>query len=327
MKVLLHLLGSLLAATLMAWPLQGVAADDAWPQRPIRLVVPFAAGGGNDLLARMVADRLSHELGKPVVVDNRTGAGGAIGTASVAKATPDGYTMLLGNSATHAINLFLYAHLPYDPVKDFVPISQAVNLNFALVTSTSLPVKDFRDFMELAKRKPGTLTFASAGVGTVTQLGVEVLKQMTGATFDHIPYRGAGPALIDLMGGQVNFMFIDLSTVLPQLKGGKLRALAVGSAQRSPLLPGVPTIAESGVPGFNVTSWQGFFFPAGTPKDIVTKAQLAIQKVLATPEVKAELIKAGYDPVGSDSEHFAAFIHAEIAKWSAAAKSAGVKPE
>lgn len=327
LKNLRLIAGLLLAAFVTLVQAADPADAKAWPDKPIRNIVPFAAGGGVDLLARVVSEELARQLGQPVIVENRAGAGGVIGSQAVATSAADGYTMLTGNSATHAINAGLVKNLPYDPDKSFTPIIQAVSLNFALVVSPSLPVKTIAEFLALAKQSQNGLTFGSAGNGTVTQLGVEVLKSATGIKATHVAYKGAGPAVIDLLAGHVDFMFVDLPTILPHLAAGKVKALAIGSAKRSVLLPDVPTIAESGVPGFNVTSWQGFFFPAGTPPSIVARTHDAITKSLANAKVRDTLLKAGNEPAAGSSAEFSRFVQSEMNRWGSIMRAANIKAE
>jgi tripartite-type tricarboxylate transporter receptor subunit TctC len=254
------LLGALVAVV------AACASAQTYPTRPIRLVVPFPAGGTTDILAREVGDRLSRSFGQSVVVDNRPGAGGNIGSDLVAKSAPDGYTLLMGTVGTHAINPSLYTRMPYDHVKDFVPIILVAGVPNVLEVTPSLPVNSVADLIKLAKEKPGQLNFASSGNGTSIHLSGELFKTMAGVDMTHVPYKGSAPALTDLMGGQVQLMFDNLPSSLQQIKAGKLRAIAVTSAQRAPALPNVPTIAESGLPGFEASSWFGLLAPAGTPR-------------------------------------------------------------
>jgi len=263
--------------------LSPVAAAQNYPTKPIRLVVPFPAGGTTDILARAAAQKLSEALGQQVVVDNRPGAGGNIGADIVAKSAPDGYTLLMGTVGTHAINPSLYTKMPYDHFKDFVPVVLVAGVPNVLVVTPSLPVNSVQDLIKLAKEKPGQINFASSGSGTSIHLSGELFKTMTGVEMTHVPYKGSSPALTDLMGGQVQLMFDNLPSALPQIKGGKLRAIAVTSTKRAPALPDIPTMAESGLPGFEASSWFGVLAPAGTPPAVVTRINTEINKWLQSP--------------------------------------------
>src|ERR1700681_275677 len=265
----------------MAWSASGALAQ-AYPTRSIRLVVPFPPAGTTDILAREVAQRLSVSLGQSVIIDNRPGAAGNIGSDLVAKSAPDGYTLLMGTVGTHAINPSLYARMPYDHVKDFVPIVLVAGVPNVLEVTPSLPVNSVADLIKLAKEKPGQLNFASSGSGTSIHLSGELFKTMAGVDMVHVPYKGSAPALIDLMGGQVQLMFDNLPSSLAQIKAGKLRAIAVTSAQRAPALPNVPTIAESGLPGFEASSWFGLLAPAGTPAAVVARINADVNQWLQT---------------------------------------------
>ena len=301
------------------------AQTPIWPAKPIRIVVPFAAGGGVDFLARTMQNRLSDGFGQPVVVENRAGAGGIVGAESVAKSAPDGYTLLMGNSATHAINPAIQAKLPYDPISQFAAITWAVNVNFLVTVHPGVPATSLRDLIALARAQPGKLSYGSAGNGTATHLATEMLKSLGGIDVVHVPYKGAGQAVLDLLGGQVSLMIGDLPTLLPLVKSGKLKALAVTSARRSIRFPEIPTVAESGFPGFEVLSWQGLFAPAGTPPAIVARIHTEAAKVLSAPDVRERLIDAGNEIVGAGPQEYAAYVQSEIAKWSIAAKAAGAK--
>ena len=317
----------LLRAALVVLVLSGAASAQApgWPAKPIRIVVPFPAGGGVDFLARAMQTRLAEQLGQPVTVDNRAGAGGILGADSVAKSAPDGYTLLMGNSATHAINPAIHASLPYDPVKDFAAVTWAVNVNFLLAAHPGVPVKSLREMLELARLRPGTLSYGSAGNGTATHLAFEMLKSLAAIDVVHVPYKGAGQAVIDLAGGQLNFMIGDLPTLLPLVRSGKLRALAATSARRSVRLPELPTVAESGLAGYEVVSWQGLFAPAGTPVAVVSRLNAEAARVLAAADVQARLVEAGNDIVAAGPQEYAAHVRSELAKWTAVAKAAGAK--
>jgi len=300
------------------------ASAAQYPSRPIHLVVPFSAGGTTDLLARIIAQKLGESFNVPVIVDNRPGAGGNIGSDTVAKAAPDGYTLVLGTVGTHAINASVYKKMPYDPSKDFAPISLVATTPNILVVNPSLPVKSVKDLIALAKSKPGKLTFASSGVGSSVHLSGELFKSMAGVDMVHVPYKGSGPAIVDLIGGQVDMMFDNMPSSLPYVKNGKLKAIAVTSAKRSSVVPDIPTIAESGVPGFEATAWWGLLAPAGTPVEIVGKLNAAVVKALGQPEVAKRLLALGAEPASDTPEQFAAFIKSEKAKWSKVVKFAGV---
>jgi tripartite-type tricarboxylate transporter receptor subunit TctC len=290
-------------------------------------VVPFAAGGATDVLARLVGERLTASLGQQVVVDNRPGAGGNIGSDIVARAEPDGYTILMGAVGTHAINPSLYPKMPYDPVKDFAPVTLVASVPNVLVVNPEVPAKSVQELIDLAKAKPGELNFASSGNGTSIHLSGELFKAMTGTDIVHVPYKGSGPAVTDLLGGQVQMMFDNMPSSLPHVKAGKLRALGVTSAKRSPALPEVSTIAEAGVPGYDATSWFGILAPAGTPEPVVTRLQGAIVQALGEPEMRQRMADLGAEPVGDTPAEFGQFITAELAKWAKVVNDAGVKLE
>ncbi|HEY5861743.1 MAG TPA: tripartite tricarboxylate transporter substrate binding protein, partial [Casimicrobiaceae bacterium] len=298
-----------------------------YPTKPVRVVVPFPAGGTTDILARAASQKLSETWGQQALVDNRPGAGGNIGAELVAKAPPDGYTLLMGTVGTHAINASLYPKMPYDHVKDFAPVILVAGVPNVLVVHPSLPVNSVQELIAYAKANPGKLNFASSGSGTSIHLSGELFKVMTGVQMTHIPYKGSAPALTDLVGGQVQLMFDNLPSSLAFIKAGKLRALAVTSAQRSPALPDVPTVAESGVPGFEASSWFGLLAPAGTPRDIVTKINADTQKWLASPDAKDKLAAQGAAAAGGSPEDFAKHIQAETAKWARVVKESGAKVE
>jgi len=306
---------------------EAVFAQASYPSRPVRVVVPFPAGGTTDILARAAAQKLSETWGQQAIVDNRPGAGGNIGSELVAKAPPDGYTLLMGTVGTHAINSSLYPKMPYDHVKDFVPVILVAGVPNVLVVNPSLPVNSVQELIAYAKANPGKLNFASSGSGTSIHLSGELFKTMTGVQMTHIPYKGSAPALTDLIGGQVQLMFDNLPSSLAFIKAGKLRALAVTSATRSAALPDVPTIAESGVPGFEASSWFGLLAPAGTPRDIVTKVNADTAKWLASPDAKEKLAAQGAVAAGGSPEDFAKHIQAETAKWARVVKESGAKVE
>jgi tripartite-type tricarboxylate transporter receptor subunit TctC len=287
--------------------------------------VPFPAGGTTDILAREVGQRLSLSLGQPVVIDNRPGAAGNIGSELVAKSAPDGYTLLMATVGTHAINPNLYARIPYDHVKDFAPVVLVAGVPNVLEVTPSLPVHSVADLIKLAKEKPGQINFASSGSGTSIHLSGELFKTMAGVDMTHVPYKGSAPAITDLIGGQVQVMFDNLPSSLQQIKAGKLRAIAVTSAQRAPALPDIPTIAESGLPGFEATSWFGIVAPAGTPPTIIARINADVNQWLQSPEAKEKLLAQGAVAAGGSPEQFAAYIHTETEKWARVVKASGAK--
>jgi len=301
------------------------AQAPAYPTKPIRLVVPFPAGGATDILAREVAKHLTDAWGQSVVVDNRPGAGGNIGSELVAKAAPDGYTLEMGTVGTHAINASLYSKMPYDHVKDFVPVILVAGVPNVLEVNPALPVNSVQELIAYAKANPGKLNFASSGSGTSIHLSGELFKVMAGVQMTHVPYKGSAPALQDLIGGQVQLMFDNLPPSLPQIKAGKLRALAVTSAARAPALPDTPTVAEAGLPGFEASSWFGVLAPAGTPPEIVNKLNAEIAKWLASPGAKEKLANVGANIAGGTPEDFARHIQAETTKWAKVVKESGAK--
>ena len=320
------LAGAGLAALLPA----GVLAQGAWPAKPVRIVVPFAAGGTTDILARAVAQELTKALGQSFVVDNKAGAGGNIGADIAAKSAPDGYTLLMGTVGTQSINKWLYARMPFDPQKDFQPITLVAGVPNVMVVNAEKAaargIHTVADFIKHAKANPGKLNMASSGNGTSIHLSGELFKSMTGTFLVHFPYRGSGPALLDLIGGTMDLMFDNLPSALPHIKAGKLKALAVTSAQRSAALPELPTIAEAAsLPGFEASSWFGLLAPAGTPADIVDRVQQETAKALATPALKERLLAQGAIPSGMKPAEFAAFIAAETRKWAQVVKVSGAK--
>ncbi len=304
-----------------------VQAQAPYPTKPIRIVVPFPAGGTTDILARAVAQKLTEMGGQPVVVDNRPGAGGNIGAELVAKSAPDGYTLLMGTVGTHAINPGLYAKMPYDHQRDFAPVILVAGVPNVLVVNPAVPATSVQELIAYGKANPGKLNFASSGSGTSIHLAGELFKTMSGVQMTHVPYKGSSPALTDLLGGQVQLMFDNLPSALPHIKAGKLRALAVTSAQRAPALPDVPTVAEAGLPGFEASSWFGLLAPAGTPKEIIAKLNAEVAKWLATPEARDKLTAQGANAVGSAPDAFAQYIAAETIKWLKVVKESGAKVE
>jgi len=303
------------------------AAAQEYPSRPITLLVPFAAGGPTDIVARTISQKLSESLGQPVVIDNRAGAGGVIGTEQVAKSPPDGYTMLLGTIGGLAVAMSLYPNRGYDTLRDLAPVTQAVTVTNILVVHPSLPVRDVRELLALARARPGTLNYASSGSGTVTHLAGELLKTMARVNIVHIPFKGGAPALTALMSGEVEMSFENSLIVVPHIKAAKLRALAVTGAQRSKLMPELPTIAEGGLPGYNASGWYGFIVPAAVPKDIVARLAADISRILRLPDVVERLSGQGAEPVGGTPEQFGAFIRTEIEKWTRLVKTANMKAD
>lgn len=295
-----------------------------YPNRPVRLVVPFPAGGPADALGRALADQLNKMWGQPVIVENRGGAGGNLGAEVVARAAPDGYTLLL-NASSHVINASLYEKLPYDPIKDFTPVSEVASYMLVLVVHPSVPATSVKEFVAFANGKQGGLSVANAGLGTPTHLAAVLFAQAAGLNLVHIPYRGAAPASMDLIGGQVPAMFNNPVNAVPQVKANKLRALAVTGAKRLALLPDIPTVAESGYPGFETRTWYGLFGPAGMPADAVRKLHADTDKVLHMPVVANNLVAQGWDIAVSPPDQFSKVLQSELDRWSAVVKRAGIK--
>lgn len=307
-----------------------LSAQAGWPNKPVRVVVPFAPGGTTDILARALAPELGRAFGQQFVVDNKPGAGGNLGASEVAKSPPDGYTLLMGTVGTHGINQSLYPRMPYDPIKDFAPITLVAGVPNVLVMNPAkaqaLKIESVPDLIRYAKANPGRLNMASSGNGTSIHLSGELFKTRAGVFMVHFPYRGSGPALLDLIGGTMDLMFDNLPSALPHIKAGKLKALAVTSAQRSAAVPELPTIAEAGpLPGFDASSWFGLLAPAGTPADIVGRVQQETAKALGTPALKERLLSQGAIPSGMTSAQFAAYIAAETTKWAQVVKVSGAK--
>ena len=322
---MLRSLAAVLGVVLLAFSTS--ASAQQYPNRPIRFVVPFAPGGSTDTLARTIGQKLTDALQQQVVVDNRSGANGNIGMEIVAHAAPDGYTILLGYIANLGIGPGLYAKLPFDPVRDYAPITQLASSPNILAVHPSLPVKSLRELIAYAKTNPKKLNFASSGVGSIGHLTGELLNRSACVDMVHVPYKGSGQAVIDLLGGQVQMMFSGMSSVMQHIKAGKLRALAVTGAQRSPAVPDVPTIAESGFPGFEATAWYGVLAAARTPKPIVNRLHDEIVRALALPEVKERLNNVGFELVGGTPDEFAVFIKSEIAKWTRVVRDAHISAE
>jgi tripartite-type tricarboxylate transporter receptor subunit TctC len=295
-----------------------------FPTRPVTIVVPSTAGGGTDIISRIVGDQLSKQLGQAFIIDDRPGAGTVIGTVAAANAAADGYTLVAGLNANMAVNPSLFARLPYDPIRDFAPVAMLANFPYVVVVSKNLPVHSIKELIALAKLRPGEIDYASAGNGTGQHLSAELFKLMTDINFTHVPYRGAGPAYADVISGQVPVFFDNLASGLGQIKGGNVRALAVTSRERSSLLPDVPTVAESGVPGYEYYVWFGLWAPKATPQPIVAKLYAQVEKALADPAVKERIVADGGAPMDMPLADIEAFVKAEIAKWADVVKRSGV---
>jgi len=308
----------------IVWP-AGSAQAQGFPNKQIRLVAPSAPGDAPDVIARLVAEKLSTALGQPVVVDNKPGAGGVVGSEFVAKAPADGYTLIMGNAGSHGINAAVYAKLPYDIQRDFAPVSQVAVAPNIFIVNPTVPANTIQEFIAYAKKKPGQLNYASGGNGSSSHMSMELLKTMGGIDVAHVPYKGSTPALTDLIGGQASIMVVNLPPALPHVKSGRLRALAVTTKARSPLLPDVPTVAESGLPNFETVAWFGVFAPSATPREIVARLSTEIAKIAKSPEMQERLIALGAEPVGGSPEEFAAIIARDIAKWTTLAKSVGIR--
>jgi tripartite-type tricarboxylate transporter receptor subunit TctC len=317
-----HWVVALLAAGLSS---STAAIAQEYPAKSIRIVVPFPPGGFSDVFARIIGAKMHESWGQQVVVDNRPGAGGNIGADIVAKSPPDGYTLVMGTIGTHAINATLFSRLPYDPIRDFAPVAFVVGADGLLVVHPSLPVKSTKELIALARNKPGALTYASAGAGTTSHLAGELFKSMTKADITHVPYKGNVPAITDLLSGQTTMLFATLPTVLPQVQANRLRPLAVLGSTRSAALPAMPTLAEAGLKGFEVSNWTGVFAPAGTPAAVVTKLNAEIVRVMRLPEVQERLPKQGLTFTPGSPQQFAAFVKSEKDKWGALVRAIGAK--
>ena len=307
----------------------GVSAQAAetYPTRPIRVIVTYPPGGGVDLAARVIGQKFTEAFGQQVIIDNRGGAGGNIAMEMGARAQPDGYTLTMSAAGPTAINVSLYNKVPFDPVRDYAPVARVASTIYALVVHPSVEAKSVKELIALAKARPGKLTFASAGIGAPPHLSGELLKTMAGIDIVHVPYKGTGPALADLVGGQVTMMFSDALAAAPQIKAGKLRGLAVSSSRRFPLVPDLPTVAESGVPGFSAVGWTGLLAPAGTPRPIIQKLNAEIVRVLSLPDVKEKLAGDGSEFGKNTPEDFSKFIKEEIAKWGKVIKASGARAD
>ena len=312
-----------LACATAACVAQSAGAQN-FPTKPIRFFTPYPPGGTTDILARLVGAKMHEAWGQPVIVEAKPGAGGNIGADFVAKSPADGYTILMGASGPLAINASLFSKLPYDPVKDFAPVVLSASVPLVLVTHPTLPVKSVKEFIALMKARPGQFNYASAGPGSPQHLTAEMFKFMAKVEMTHIPYKGSGPAIVDLIGGQIPFAFESMIPILPHVKSGKLRGLAVTSKQRSPVLPDIATVDATGVPGFESIAWYGVVAPAGTPKDIVVKLNAEMVRIANLPDIKQRLIEMGSPPVAGTPDQFGALIRSEIPKWGKVVKQANV---
>ena len=315
----------LVAGALLAGSLP--ASAQPYPNRPLRIVVPFPPGGGTDIGTRIVAQKLQEAWGQAVIVENKPGAAGIVGTELTAKSAPDGYTFMMGNIGTHAINVSLYKKLAYDPVKDFAPVSMVADLPLLLLVHPSVPANSVKELIALAKSQPGKLNFSSSGAGGSMHVAAELFKSMAGVDMVHIPYKGGAPAVADLISGQVALSFSTVLETVQHVKAGKVRALAVTNDHRSIALPDLPTIAEAGLPGYQSISWLALFAPAGTPKEIVNKVSAESVRILKLPDVKERLLAQGAEPIGSTPEQLAATLAADIAKYAKVIRESGYKPE
>jgi tripartite-type tricarboxylate transporter receptor subunit TctC len=321
-----HLAAAALAAAAILGT-SGVLHAQAYPNKPIRMIVAFPAGGSTDIIGRIVAQQLGSRLGQQIVVDNRAGAGGTIGTDLAAKAPADGYTLTLGTTSTHAVAAGAYAALPYDPVKDFAPVSLVGITPYLLVLNEKVPANNLKEFVELVKKEPGKLNYASAGNGTTTHLAMEMMADAASLKMVHVPYRGNGPAEVALLAGEVQAIFGSMPALLEQTRAGKLRPLAVGTSRRSPALPNVPTVAELGYPGFEAALWLGVYAPAGTPKPIIDRLAQELKAIVPSAEFKQMLDKNGAEPLSNTPEEFAAFTKREVEAYVKLVKKIGLTPQ
>jgi tripartite-type tricarboxylate transporter receptor subunit TctC len=315
----------LLAAALAALPMAALA--QGYPSKPIRFVVPYPPGGPLDTIARLLGQKVAESVKQPVIVDNKPGAGGNIGADFVAKAPADGYTILMGAVATHAINPTLYAKIPYDAVRDFSPVTQVASTPNVLVVNPSLPVASVADLVAHARANPGKLNFGSGSTGSAGHLAGELFKSLAGVQMTHIPYKGAAPAMQDLIGGQIHLMFDNMASSLTQVRAGRVKALAVTTAKRSSLAPELPTVAESGLAGFDISTWFGIFAPAGTPREAIARLHAEFTRALAAPDVREKMINLGAEPVGNTPAEFATYIRAEAEKYARVIKASGAKAD
>ena len=318
-------IASLTGAALLFGTALVLAQTETYPVRPIRFIVPLPPGGGADLVARIVAERLSKNLNQQVLVDNRAGGGTVIGADLAAKSAPDGYTLLLGTATTHAINASLVKKLPYDPVRDFSPISLVAVLPQIIVAHPSLPANTLPELIALARKRPGEILFASTGNGSANHLGAEMLKRVANLNVVHVPYKGAGPSITDLLAGQTQFMFTTIPPALPHVKGGRLKALAVAHAKRSALLPQLPTTAEGGAPGVEASSWNGVLVRAGTAQSVITRLHTELAAIMTLPELRERLAAAGVEPMINTPDEFASYIASETARYARVIASSGAR--
>jgi tripartite-type tricarboxylate transporter receptor subunit TctC len=322
-----HTLALSIALGLFALSTSAALAQDTWPNKPVRLIVPFSAGGTSDILARTIGEKLQAALKQTIVIDNKAGAGGVIGADLVAKSPPDGYTMLIGTISSNAINPALQPKMPYNAATDFAPVILLGSISNVLLVGAEQPYKTVKDLIAAAKAKPGDIAFASAGQGSSQHMSGELFKLLAGAELMHVPYKGSAPAVQDVISGQIPMSFETVTVALPHIQSGKVRALAVTSGQRSPALPNTPTLQEAGVAGFDVASWQALYMPAGTPPAIVQRMNAEVAKILAQPEVKTRMEGLGLVYSPNTPEQFATFGRTEIAKWTKVVKDGKVKPE
>ncbi len=313
-----------LAAALLVAALPSLA--QTWPTRTVKIVVPFPAGGPTDVLTRVLAEKLGTQLGQPVVVENKPGAGGAIGADFVAKSPADGYTLVMATTSTHSIGPYL-GKQAYDPVKDFTPIVWVGNATNILVVSPQLPVSNVKELIELAKKEPGRLNYATSGIGTISHLTTELFAAMAGVKLNHVPYKGTQQSIPDIMSGQVSILFDNVMTSQPNIKAGKVKGLAISSPSRSPLAPELPTIAEAGLPGFQSLTWFGLLGPAGTPKPVVDRVNAEMNRALSLPDIQVRFAQMGFEPAGGTASDFAQAIQRDSQKWSKVIKDAGVRAE
>lgn len=315
---------TIIVSSLLLWIAAILPANaQTYPTKPIRLVVPYPPGQGTDVMSRAVGERLAERLGQPIIIDNRPGAGGNIGTDHVAKTAPDGYTLLMGTNATHAMNPSLYSNIPFDPVRDFSPVILVGTLPLMLVAHPAVSANSVKEVLELARAKPGTLNFGISS--TSSRVSSELFKRMTNIDVALVLYKGATAMLTDLIGGHVQFGIETVATAMPQVKGGKVKPIAVTSGKRTDLAPTVPTFAESGLAGYDVVGWNALFAPKGTPPEIIAKLNAEIGKILQTPDMKQLMASIGFDPAGGTAEHLAAYVRAEGDKWGLIIKSAGIR--
>ncbi len=322
MKKRIRLLAAMGVLALVTLP-----AAAQYPVKPIRMIVPFTPGGPADMIARPIAQGLTERWGQPVIIDYRPGAGGNIGAEVLAKSPPDGYTLMVTTPGIIAVNPTLHSKVPFDTIRDFAGVTNAVTTANIMIVHPSLPVKSVKDLIQIARARPGELSYASAGNGSASHLGTEVFKSMAKVDIVHVPYKGAAPGVTDLMGGHVQMMIIGLAVGLPAVRGGRLRALGVSSLTRSKAAPELPTLNESGLPGYEVVNWMGFIVPARTPQDIIARLSAEIRAILQAPDTRERFLKQGLEPAGNTPEAFDAYIRSEIAKWSKVVKQSGIKPD